>query len=380
MTEQERLWLWLNYGTEHNVKLFMQILNSFDAIEEAYECAEKKHRSAFGDIPDGVWKRLCEAANERFMNRYTGWIIRHEYGVSTLISDDYPVLLKEIYDPPTVLFYRGTLHSDTKLPIAVVGTRTCTTYGKDVARQFSYQLVEKGATIVTGLAAGIDTYAAAGALESKHSEEPIIGVIACGIDVVYPANSGTLYDRVAERGVIITEFLPKTQPLAYNFPIRNRIMSGLSLGVLVVEAGARSGASITAGCALEQGRDVFAVPGRIIDPMSATTNRMIQQGEAKPVFSISDILCEYMDGVVDLPISATAQNIPFSSLNEIEKEIYKLLLTGEKNADELYDLMDWEIKELYSSLTAMEFLGIIKQSSGKVFALNTLQTNVIMDK
>ncbi|MDO4564596.1 MAG: DNA-processing protein DprA [Clostridia bacterium] len=379
MTEQERLWLWLNYGTEHNVKLFNSILNGFDSIEEAHECAVKGERGAFLELSDGVWKRLTDAADERFMARYTGWLSRHKIGVATLLSENYPALLKEISDPPSLLFYRGDLNPDVEFPIAIIGSRSCTSYGKDIARQFGRQLVEKGATVVTGLAAGIDSYAACGALDATDAQMPVIGVLGCGIDVIYPNNNAYLYDGVAERGALITEFLPKTQPLSYNFPIRNRLISGLSLGVLVVEAGERSGASITAGYALEQGRDVFAVPGRITDVMSATTNRMIQRGEAKPVFAVSDILCEYMEGILELPYNATAQKIPFSSLTEIEKQIYSELIKGEKNSDELYDSINCSIADLHSALTSMEFSGIIKQLPGKVFACDTIRTKVVAD-
>lgn len=380
MSEQERLWLWLNYGTEHNVKVFHQILNSFDDLSQAYQCAKRGEDSAFEGISNTVLARLKEAADEKFMDRYTNWLHRHNISISTLLSDNYPTLLKEIDDAPTVLFYKGRLNAELALPIGVVGTRKCTDYGRDIVRLFARQLVNQGATVVTGLAAGIDTYAALGALDEDNAQDAVVGVLGCGIDVVYPAQNRLLYEGVAERGVIITEFLPKTQPLPQNFPIRNRIISGLSLGVLVVEAGERSGASITAACALEQGRDVFAVPGRIIDPMSSTTNRMIQQGEAKPVFSVSDILCEYLDSVKDLPYNATAKRLAFSSMSELEQRIYLLLQQGEKNVDELLFETDCSAAMLNSALTAMEFSGIIKQLAGKVFAPDTIKTNVIIDE
>ncbi len=380
MTRDERLWLWLNYGTEHNVKAFHRIKDSFDSIEEAYECAKKGDKVAFSATTDGIYARLKEAADERFMDRYTLWLERHKVGVATLISDDYPELLKEIPDPPTVLFYLGSLKRETELPVAIVGSRKCTEYGRDMARLFARQLVEGGATVVTGLAGGIDTHAALGAMDDNVRHDTVIGVLGCGIDVVYPSSSKLIYEGVVENGAIVTEFLPKTQPLPQNFPIRNRIMSGLSLGVLVVEAGERSGASITAGCALEQGRDVYAIPGRITDPMSVTTNRMIQRGEAKPVYAVSDILCEYLDNVGDMPYNATAKQVRFTELGEMEQKVYLCLLEGEKNVDELTDKLECKASELNSTLTTMEFSGIIKQLAGRLFACDTIKTNVIMDE
>lgn len=380
MTKEERLWLWLNYATEHNTKAFHRIKNTFDTLEEAYECAQKGEKGAFLDISEQTYAKLKDAANDKFMDRYTGWLDRHKVGITTLISNDYPALLKEIPDPPTLLFYKGRPLCDIELPIAVVGTRKCTEYGRDIARLFSRQLAENGATIVTGLAGGIDTHAALGAMDIDGKEAPIIGVLGCGIDVVYPANNELLFEGVEERGTIVTEYLPKTQPLKQNFPIRNRIISGLSMGVLVVEAGERSGTSITVSSALEQGRDVFAVPGRITDPMSVSVNRLIQQGAAKPVFSVTDILNEYLDSVTDMPYNAIAKQVALSSLGEMERQVYLQLRQGEKNVDELADNLMCRASVLNSTLTSMEFVGLIKQHAGKVFACDTIKTNVLMDE
>ena len=206
-------------------------------------------------------ERLKEAAADGFMDRYIRWLDKNEVNVITATSYRYPALLKEIPDPPTVLFCKGSLNEDMQLPLAVVGTRRCTDYGKDVAKKFGRELVKAGATIVSGLATGIDGYAALGALSVEGAQDPTVAVLGCGIDVVYPKGNEKLYSAIAERGCLITEFLPKTPPLAQNFPFRNRVISGLSLGVLVVEAGERSGASITARLALEQGREVFALAG-----------------------------------------------------------------------------------------------------------------------
>ena len=191
--------------------------------------------------------------------------------------------------------------------------------------------------------------------------------------MVYPKGNEKLYAAIAERGCLITEFLPKTPPLAQNFPFRNRVISGLSLGVLVVEAGERSGASITARLALEQGREVFAVPGRITDLMSAGTNGMIRRGEAKLVTSVSDILTEFGEG----GYADEARSVPFEELSPLEQQIVKALSTGEKNEDELLESCSGGVDELIPTLTGLTFSGIIKQLPGSVYALDPLQTNIV---
>ena len=181
-------------------------------------------------------------------------------------------------------------------------------------------------------------------------------------------------------GALVTEFLPKTPPLAQNFPIRNRILSGMSRGVVVIEAGERSGTSITADCAREQGRDVFAVPGRITDPMSIGTNRMITKGEAKPVACAADILSEFCDDAGDDVLNGAAKQVTFTSLGEIGQEIYMALLQGEKDADELLNWIDCSAQDLNATLTRMLFSEIIKQLPGRIYALDTIHTVVTFDQ
>lgn len=374
MDQQDRLILWLHYGTELNYKLFQKIREEYFYLEEALEDVQKGNFARFPEkMKDGVKSRLLEASKPGFMDRYCGWMEKKGVGILTSDSYNYPSLLSQIPDPPPVLFYRGQWEGDPQLPLAVVGTRRCTEYGKDVARKFGKELAAAGATIVTGLATGIDGYAALGALECKEAEFPVIGVLGCGIDVVYPKGNEKLYEAVAARGCLMTEFLPKTPPMGRNFPIRNRIMSGLSQGTIVVEAGEKSGASITAGLALEQGREVFALPGRITDPMSVGTNRMIRRGEARLVTCVQDILEEFgMDyGGEEVPV------VNFKDLTPLEKQLYRLLSEGEKNEDELMEEVDCSVGELISTLTAMTFSGIIKQLPGGVYALDTLSVRVV---
>lgn len=381
MDETKRLWLWLNYATSMNPKLFFELLNRFDDLSEAREAILKRDFEQFSDVSETVRDRLTTAADDRFLDRYCAWLLKNDVKVITPEHDEYPSLLSEIYDPPSVLFCKGTLPKELPLPIAMVGARSCTDYGREVATLLGEQLAARGATVVTGLAAGIDSAAAKGALSAGASSCPVIGVLGCGIDVVYPQDNGKLYQEVLDRGgALVTEFLPKTPPLAQNFPIRNRILSGISRGVAVIEAGERSGTSITADCAREQGREVFAVPGRITDPMSVGTNRMIARGEAKPVTCAADILSEFMDDAGDDVLNGAAKRVTFTSLGEIGQEIYMALLQGEKDADELLEWIDCSAQDLNAALTRMLFSEVIKQLPGRVYALDTIHTVVTFDQ
>ena len=313
----DRLELWLHYATGTRYRQFSAVREEYYYLEEAFEDVQKGHMERLSMLPAESQKRLKEAAADGFMDRYVRWLDRNGVNVVTASSYRYPALLSEIPDPPSVLFYKGVLNEDIQLPIAVVGTRRCTDYGKEVAKKFGKELVKAGGTVVSGLATGIDGYAALGALSVEGAQDPTVAVLGCGIDVIYPKGNEKLYGAIAERGCLITEFLPKTPALPQNFPFRNRIISGLSLGVLVVEAGERSGASITARLALEQGREVFAIPGRITDPMSAGTNGMIRRGEAKAVCSVSDILEEFGEGGAAEEVRAVA----FSDLSPLAQQV-----------------------------------------------------------
>ena len=184
-------------------------------------------------------------------------------------------------------------------------------------------------------------------------------MLGCGVDVIYPASSKKLYDEITSRGAIISEYKPGTLPTRSSFPQRNRIISGISKGVLVIEAGARSGTRITANYAHDQGRDVFAVPGRISDLMSVGTNGLIKCGEAKAVFDVDDILCEY--GSFTLRAESPVKTADTSKLTPEQKTVYDLLLTGEKNVDTLCFVTGFSAAEINIYLTEMELSGIIKQ-------------------
>lgn len=290
--------------------------------------------------------------------------------VSIITSDSplYPRLLLNIYDFPPILYVRGTL-SDQDINVAVVGSRRASTYGRFTTERLCRELAMKGVTVVSGMARGIDSAAHAGAIAGKGRT---IAVLGSGIDVIYPPENRKLFEKIAENGAVITEFPFSTQPLASNFPTRNRIISGLSLGVVVVEANEKSGSLITARVALEQGRDVFAVPGSIDSPGTKGTHRLIREG-AKLVENTYDILEEIAPQVNLNTVNAepSAGNLiqdhaeKSEALQADEKAILKLVGKKPVHIDTLVADSGNTVHDVLSILTSLELGGYIEQLPGK---------------
>jgi DNA processing protein len=228
----------------------------------------------------------------------------------TLADDDYPPLLRQLVDPPLALFYRGNLALAKKPSIAMVGSRRASPYALSVAAHLARELVSVGIGVVSGLAIGVDAASHQATLDASGETIAILGT---GIDIVYPRSNRRLFRKIEERGLVLTEFPPGTPPFKYNFPIRNRIISGISLGTVIVEATGRSGSLITARMAAEQNREVYAVPGSMFSPGSEGTHRLIQCG-VKLVHDTNDILDE-IPGKLKVPSAAPAQ--PDSPLREV---------------------------------------------------------------
>ena len=277
------------------------------------------------------------------------------YGVKVLTfhDPDYPSRLKEIYDYPPILYVRGSLLPQDEWCLAVVGTRRATVYGRQVAEELATDLARSGITIVSGLAKGIDSVAHRSALGAGGRT---IAVFGCGLDIVYPAENAALARDIIQQGALISEYPLGTRPRADNFPRRNRIMSGLSLGVLVVEADETSGAMITARLALEQNREVFAIPGSILSPVSRGTNRLVQEG-AKLVRDYTDILEE-------LNLTAVAQQMELKEVipaSDTEALLLKQLSTEPTHIDEVCCSTGLPMSTISSTLTMMELKGLVKQ-------------------
>ena len=281
--------------------------------------------------------------------------------VLTWESDDYPKLLKNISDPPATLYIRGKLLPQDEWALAVVGTRRATTYGKECTRMLVNGLVENGITIVSGLAYGIDTEAHRTAVNAKGRT---IAVLGCGVDIIYPAENRKLRQAILENGALVSEYPLGTKPESGNFPRRNRIISGLSLGVLFVEGSSQSGARITTDYALEQGREVLAVPGSILRKTGSGPNYLIQQG-AKLVAGVGDILEE-------LNLSMVAQHTEARAIipdNETEAVLLAQLSSEPMHVDALGHSTGLPAPQIASTLTMMELKGMVRQVGGMNYVI-----------
>jgi len=277
-------------------------------------------------------------------------------------DDEYPELLKKIYFPPLIIYTLGSFSDHDKNSIGIVGTRQPSAYGKIITEKFSTQLSEKKITVVSGLARGIDSIAHEAALSNKGRT---IAVIGSGLDVIYPPENKKLFSQIKDNGVIISEFELGTKPDAQNFPRRNRIISGLSLGTLVVETKLNGGAMQTAAYALDQNREIFAVPGNLNTPQSEGPNALIQRGEAKLVTCVEDILLE-----LNLKLKPEIGiNIPRPSveLTLFEEKVLYVLTNEPKQIDEIAELTSMATSDCLVNLLTLEFKGLIKQLPGKMF-------------
>lgn len=301
------------------------------------------------------------------------------FNIIAVTDENYPELLRRIYDPPVVLYADGELEAADDFSVAIVGSRRPTAYGVKQSERFGRLLAEAGVTVVSGMARGIDSAAHRSTLLTKGRT---IAVLGCGLDVVYPPENERLRAEIADGGAVVSEFPLGTGPRSYNFPRRNRIISGMSRGVLVVEAPERSGALITASWAAEQGRDVFALPGRADSLSSAGTNKLIKDG-AKLVVSVSDILEEYVSApdiarAASVEAGTTAPGLfhddrvdsgPAIKLDDSEKKILAHLSIEPVDIETLIEKTDTPPADLHTGLLKLQIKGLIKQFPGMNYAL-----------
>ena len=289
-------------------------------------------------------------------------------GAGVLIPDDaeYPTLLRHIPDPPPVLFVLGAQTLLSRPAAAIVGSRDHSIYGAAVCRQIAGAAARSGIVVVSGMARGLDAVAHAAALDSGGAT---IGVLGNGHGVIYPAANRKLYERVAAGGLLLSEFPPGERPSAGSFPRRNRLISGLSRVTVVVEAAAGSGALITAGTALDQGREVMAVPGNITSPVSVGTNRLIRDG-ATPLLEPADLLQHYPELALRNPETSIVPSSPPAlpeSLSPVERELAELIGGQPLHPDELAGRCGRPIEEVLSTLCGLEIAGVVEQGPGRVF-------------
>lgn len=285
-------------------------------------------------------------------------IQKHNVKLIKYTDPSYPDSLKNISDPPFLIYLRGELKKEDEKAVALVGTRRATAYGKIAAKKLARELARAGLTIVSGMARGIDTCAHEGALEEGGRT---IAVLGCGVDIVYPPENNSLMKEIIDHGAVISEFSLGTKPFARNFPRRNRIISGLSRGVVVVEAPLKSGALITADFALEQGKEVFAVPGIITSPYSKGTNRLLKEG-AKVVEDAADVLEEIGVSFSDIKISSFDNQLSFE-----EKIVLDELTAKPSHIDELIKKTGLPVGKIADILIKLQLKGMVKELPGKFF-------------
>ena len=282
---------------------------------------------------------------------------------------DYPASLREIYDPPIVLYVKGRLTAQDRNAVALVGSRQVSHYGVETARKLGYQLAYVGVTVVSGGARGVDTAAHTGALAAKGRT---VSVFGCGINHITPPENKELFDRIAASGAVITQFPFNRQADRQTFPIRNRIVAGMTLGTVVVEAGLSSGALITANFATEYGRQVFAVPGRIDSPGSKGCHDLIKKG-AKLCEGAEDILSEfeYLFPTANRPPSASETGtLPALTLSANEQSVFEILDREETGIDEVIQRSGLPASAVSVALFSLEMKRLVKQLPGKVFVRN----------
>jgi DNA processing protein len=309
------------------------------------------------------WEKSVDLAGELRRIREFGC------NIVTWQDADYPPLLKQIYDPPILLYVKGTLSPRDKNSVAIVGSRQTTHYGINVARKLAYQLGYVGVTVVSGGARGIDTAAHQGALNAKGRTVAVLGT---GINIVFPSENATLFEKIAENGAIITQF-PFNRPAdKQSFPIRNRIVAGMTLGTVVVEANLTSGALITANFANEAGRQVFAVPGSIDSPRSKGCHNLIKNG-AKLCEGAEDILSEfeYLFPASNRPPSAAETGVlPALELSETEQLVYGQLSHEEISIDDIIQHVGLPVSAVSVALLSLEMKRLVRQLPGRRYLKN----------
>jgi DNA processing protein len=331
-----------------------QILEFFGSLETAWNAPSEGLLTA--GLPPKVVENFITVRKQIDLDRVMKNLEAKGVKVLTIQDSDYPRRLKEINQPPPVLYIKGSVNVEDDWAVAIVGTRRVTPYGRQVANEIAQFLAQNGVTVVSGLARGVDAIAHQSAIRAGGRT---IAVLGSGVDVIYPPEHSRLAGEISAQGAILSDYALGTKPDGINFPPRNRIISGLSLATIVVEAGETSGALITAEFAVEQGKEVFAVPGSILTPQSEGTNRLIEQG-ARPLLKMSEIL-----DVLKLEQIPEKQNSRKQfPLNPTETKLLQSLSQDPVHVDEVSRNSGLPISEVSATLTMLELKGMVSQVGG----------------
>ncbi|MCF6466325.1 DNA-processing protein DprA [Clostridium sp. Cult2] len=350
----------LNIGNKTIEKIMEQVPQLVDLWESS-----SHNIQGLRNIKAEIKEKIISNRSKDYLNRLFNLIEKQNIDVITIFDKDYPKRLHYIYDNPKVLYIKGNIIEEDNLSIAIVGSRKATSYGKWATEKFVEELVKLDVTIVSGLALGIDSIAHKKALEENGRT---IGVLGNGLDIVYPKKNKDIYEVISKKGALISEYFLGVPPLAYNFPQRNRIISGLSLGVIVVEAKEKSGSLITAHHALEQGKEVFALPGNINSIFSRGTNKLIKDG-AKLIMDIDDIIEEVYELQAKVKIKKE-EGIDYSQFSPLEIKVLEVIKEGPIHSDSIALNTGLDISTVNSILTILELKGTINEMTGRIFTLS----------
>ncbi|MDD3947060.1 MAG: DNA-processing protein DprA [Clostridia bacterium] len=357
--EKQKTLLWLNricgFSTPKMHKI-MALAQNHD-IRKSFA----KYRKAIADRFNAETERIMAdtVSDEGLLNRELKSLDEAKIKIVSLFDDAYSAMLKEIGCPPLLLYCRGDIGLLTTDCIGIVGSRSPSRYGLEVTRDFAGTLAKCGLTIVSGLARGIDSEAHRAALDTGGKT---IAVLGCGIDKVYPADNAALYKRIEEEGLIISEYGPGVAPNNFQFPERNRIISGLSKGVLVTEAGLKSGSLLTANDAISQNRDLFTVPSNVTSKRGLGSNLLIREYPHCIVFTPDDI-------AERLNIHSRKEQVSAMQLDFLEEKLVDALGFAELNFEELIELSGLGVSELNAMLTRLELFGIIKKLENNYYGV-----------
>ena len=362
--DNKKDWIALNLVSGIGKVIFTRLLKHFGKASNVLKASYQELIKVRG-IGDKIAREIISLKDGKIIEKELNLIKKNNVEILTLDSADYPELLKTIYDPPPVLYMKGSL-KNTGYPIAVVGSRMPTTYGKTVTEKMSRELVSRGFIIVSGMARGIDTIAHSTVLKAGGNT---IAVLGCGLNRVYPQENYRLMEEISLKGAVLSEFPMNTPPYRENFPVRNRIISGLSLGTLVIEASDKSGALITAKQALEQGREVFAIPGNVNVINSRGTNSLIKEG-AKLVEDVDDITSELKalpKSLKEKVYEKMARKLP-PDISKEEMIVYSQLEESSIHIDVIAKNSNLPVNKVSAILLSLEMNGVIRQEAGKMFA------------
>jgi DNA processing protein len=362
MADTRIFWVALNLVLADCLRPAQKIMEHFGSLGEIFR-APARELEFLGMEKDRA-RRLASPGLLDDAARVLAAVERKGWRLQTRDDEAYPALLREIFDPPYVLYIAGDPGILSQPAVAVVGARRPTPFGRAVAERLARDLAARGLVVVSGMAVGIDSLAHWGALQAGRT----VAVLGSGLDEVYPKENKDLFRKIAGTGAVVTEFPPEARPLAYRFPLRNRVISGLTLGVVVVEATRRSGSLITARLALEQNREVMAVPGNITSALSSGTNWLIKTG-AKLVETWEDVVEELPTPLRESLLSSRKEDREAKpELSPEEKKIFDGLKTDAlTHIDELVETTDVSVSEVLTRLLSLELKGLVRQAPGKCF-------------